>query len=142
MTDNDVGYKSPPKSRRFRPGVSGNPKGPPKRKPPALAETIEKVLNAKIEYREGGRTRFATARELSLRMLVDRAAKGDVAAAEHVLKVLERAERNGDVDVTRIEIRDWLPDFPGQSGAQKAEKFAASRDSRGANDSAVGTAEE
>ena len=54
MADYEVGYGKPPKSRRFQPGVSGNPKGRPKRKPLALAETIEKVLNAKIEYRERG----------------------------------------------------------------------------------------
>jgi hypothetical protein len=142
MTDDDVGYKRPPKSRQFRPGVSGNPKGRPKRKPPALAETIEEVLNAKIEYREGGRTKTATACELSLRMLVDRAVKGDVAAAEHMLKIRKRAERNGDAGVERIEISDWLPDYPGQSGEQKAQELAASRDGRGAIDSAAGAAEE
>jgi len=40
MADYEVGYGKPPKSRRFQPGVSGNPKGRPKRKPLALAETI------------------------------------------------------------------------------------------------------
>lgn len=77
MADYEVGYGKPPKSRRFQPGVSGNPKGRPKRKPLALAETIEKVLNAKIEYRERGQTRFASAQELSIKMLVDRAVSGD-----------------------------------------------------------------
>ena len=34
MTEDDeaVGYKSPPRSTRYRAGVSGNPKGRPKRK--------------------------------------------------------------------------------------------------------------
>jgi hypothetical protein len=97
------------------------------RKPLALAETIEKVLNAKIEYRERGQTRFASAQELSIKMLVDRAVSGDLEAAEIVLKIRERAERYGDAGVEQIEISDWLPDHPGQSGEQKAQDLKASR---------------
>lgn len=93
----------------------------------ALAETIEKVLNAKIEYRERGQTRFASAQELSIKMLVDRAVSGDLEAAEIVLKIRERAERYGDAGVEQIEISDWLPDYPGQSGEQKAQDLKASR---------------
>ena len=127
MADYEVGYGEPPKSRRFQPGVSGNPKGRPKRKPLALAEMIEKVLNAKIEYRERGRTRFASAQELSIKMLVDRAVSGDLETAEIVLKIRERAERYGDAGVEQIEISDWLPDYPGQSGEQKAQDLKESR---------------
>ena len=99
----------------------------PKRGPVAFAETIEKVLNAKIEYRERGRTKVASAQELSLRMLVDRAASGDLEAAEIVLKIRERAERYGDAGVELIEISDWMPDYPGQSGEQKAKDLKTSR---------------
>ena len=66
VADYEVGYGKP----RFQAGASGNPKGRPKRGPVAFAETIEKVLNAKIEYRKRGRTKVATAQELSLKMLV------------------------------------------------------------------------
>jgi hypothetical protein len=127
MTDYEVGYGKPPKSRRFQAGVSGNPKGRPKHRPVALAATIEKVLNAKIEYRERGRTKFASAQELSLRMLVDRAVSGDLEAAEIVLTIRERAERYGDAGVEQIEISDWMPDYPGQSGEQKTEGLKTSR---------------
>jgi hypothetical protein len=127
MADYEIGYGKPPKSRRFQAGVSGNPKGRPKRGPIAFAETIEKILNAKIEYRERGRTKVATAQELSLRMLVDRAVSGDLEAAEIVLKIRERAERTGDAGVEQIEISDWMPDYPGQSGEQKAKNLKTSR---------------
>lgn len=127
MADYEVGYGKPPKSRRFQAGASGNPKGRPKRGPVAFAETIEKVLNAKIEYRERGRTKVASAQELSLRMLVDRAVSGDLEAAEIVLKIRERAERTGDAGVEQIEISDWMPDYPGQSGEQKAKDLKTSR---------------
>jgi hypothetical protein len=116
MTDYEVGYKRPPKSRRFKVGVSGNPRGCPKRKSTPLAEMINEVLNAEIAYRERGRTKVALGQELDLRMLVDRAVSGDLQAAELVLKMLERLDRHGDGGVERILIRDWLPDYSGQSG--------------------------
>jgi hypothetical protein len=85
MASHEIGYGKPPLSGRFRAGVSGNPKGRPKRKPTPLAERIKTVLNAPIEYRERGRTKVATYRELSLKMLVDRAISGDLGAAELVV---------------------------------------------------------
>jgi hypothetical protein len=73
MASYEIGYGKPPVSGRFRPGVSGNPKGCPKRRPTPLAERIKTMLNAPVEYRERGRTKVATYRELSLKMLVDKA---------------------------------------------------------------------
>ena len=127
MADYEIGYKKPPKSGRFKRGVSGNPKGRPKKKPISLAETINNVLDAPIKYREGGQTKVATGRELSLKMLVDRAVNGDLEAAERLPKVLEHAERYGDAGVEQIAISDWLPDYPGQSGELKAQELEASR---------------
>ena len=88
MASYETGYGKPPLSGRFRPGASGNPKGRPKRNPTPLAERIKTVLNAPIEYRERGRTKFATYRELSLKMLVDRAISGDLAAARRLQRRL------------------------------------------------------
>ena len=128
MTEYDVGYGKPPKSRRFKAGVSGNPKGRPKRGPIPLAETIDEVLNAQIEYRERGRTKVASAQELSLRVLVDRAVKGDLEAVETVLTICERADRYEDTGVEQIAISDWLPEYPSQSGEQKARDLEARRE--------------
>ena len=82
MADYEIGYGKPPRSRRFQPGVSGNPRGRPKKKSSPLVETINKVLSAAIQYRVRGRTKVASALELSLKMLVDRAVSGDLEAAE------------------------------------------------------------
>ncbi len=128
MADYDIGYGKPPLSGLFRVGVSGNPRGRPRRSARPLAERIRAVLNAPIEYRERGRTRLATYRELSLKMLVDKAIGGDLGAAELALRILTRAERYGDPGVDPILVENWIADYPGQTADQKTADIAAGRD--------------
>ena len=130
MASYEVGYGKPPVSRRFRPGVSGNPKRRPKRRPTALAERIKTVLNSPISYRERGRTKVATYREPSLKMLVDKAIGGDLDAADLALKILAHAERYGDPGVDPITVENWIGDYPDQSANQKTADFAAGRDAK------------
>jgi hypothetical protein len=124
MHDYEVGYGKPPKSSRFKPGTSGNPRGRPKREPPKLAVIIRNVLSAPIAYREQGRTKTITRYALSLKMLVERAIKGDLAAAELVVKVRAHAQRFGKLGIDTLQIRDWLPDYPGQTADQKTQDSA------------------
>jgi len=124
MSDDIVGYGKPPKASRFKPGISGNPKGRPKRQAPALAEIIGAALNAPVQYQERGRSKTTTRNELSLRLLVERAVKGDLKAAEFLLNVRSHAQRHGEVGVNRLRIINWLPD-PGQTADQKTKEFAA-----------------
>jgi hypothetical protein len=128
MADYKVGYGKPPLSGRFRSGISGNPKGRPRRGPTPLPKIIENALNEQIEYREGGKTKVATFRELSLKLLVDRAINGDLDAAELVLKIQIRAQRYGDAGVDPILVENWLADHPGQTANQKTADLAAGRD--------------
>lgn len=128
MASYETGYGKPPLSGRFRHGASGNPKGRPKRNPTPLAERIKAVLNAPIEYRERGRTKVATYRELSLKMLVDRAISGDLGAAELAVKIVARAERYGDPGVDPIQVENWIADYPDQTANQKTADFMAGRD--------------
>jgi hypothetical protein len=122
----EVGYGKPPRRSRFKPGISGNPKGRPKRRPSALAKVIRNVLSAPIEYREKGRLKSVTSLELSLKMLIERAIKGDLTAAELVLKVRAHGQRYGEAGIDRLHITDWLPDYPGQTANQKTAEFARS----------------
>ena len=123
MAEYVVGYGKPPKNSRFKPGRSGNPGGRPKRKPVPVADLISETLNAPIVYQEHGRSKVATRQELSLRILVARAASGDIGAAENLLKVRERAERFGDAGVNILAIIDWMPDYEGQTAEQKTRDF-------------------
>jgi hypothetical protein len=83
VDDYDAGYGKPPKKTRFKPRTSGNLKGRPVRDPSLLGEIVNSVLEAPVQYRENGRTRTASRREVTLKLLVQRAIKGDVGAADN-----------------------------------------------------------
>jgi hypothetical protein len=128
MSNDDVGYGRPPKNTRFKAGVSGNPKGRPKRSPMALAEIVGKVLNAPIEYRDQGRIKTASRLEVSLKLLVDRAVKGSIHDAGRILAARAHAQQFGDVGMEQLIITDWLPDYRGQTADQKTREFATTSD--------------
>jgi hypothetical protein len=125
MSGYEVGYKKPPEQSRFKKGVSPNLKGRPKRKPLAAGDIINNVLNAPAEYRERGQTKKSTRQELTLRNYVRLALKGDVKAADMLLRLRAHAQRFGDAATNRFEVTDWLPDYPGQTGEQKTREFAS-----------------
>ena len=127
MADKKIGYGNPPDATKFKRGVSGNPKGRPKREPTALGEIVRNALNSPVRYLEKGRAKTTTLRELTLKLLIERAAKGELAAAEHVLKVRAQAKRDGEVGIETLRIVDWLPDQDGQTGEQKTSGFEADR---------------
>ena len=83
--DYAVGYCKPPKSSRFKKGVSGNPGGRPPRPKLAndLRSMLERVANEEIEIRGQKMSYF----EIELRSLQHKAAKGDVTASRHLAKL-------------------------------------------------------
>jgi hypothetical protein len=115
MSEYGIGYK---------PGISGNPRGRPKRKSLSLAEIIERVLGTPVTFREKGRHKSATRDELCLKMIIDSALKGNLVSAGLVLKIRAHARQFGNAAADTIEIRNWLPDHAGQTADQKAHDAA------------------
>ena len=130
MSDDTVGYGRPPRRFQFKKGISGNPNGRPKRKPFSIAETIGSILDEATTYRENGKIKTVSRRELSARNHVRLALNGDIRSAAVVLKLLAHAHRYGDVGARKIFVTDWLPDYEGQTGAQKTKEFAAEQKAR------------
>jgi hypothetical protein len=116
---NKSGRRNPPKHSRFKKGVSGNPKGRPKRKRQLVGEIVSEVQNTPTAYREGGRTKLASRLELALKKLVNSALEGDARSAADLFAHRAQAERNNGAKFEKIIVEDWVPDFPGQTGEQK-----------------------
>ena len=124
----EVGYGRPPIEGRFKPGVSGNPKGRPKRQASAVADHIDHVLAMPMTVRERGRPRVTTRADAVIKMVVSQALAGDLSATQDLLRLIRQAERSGFTTDTRIEIADWLPDHPRQTAKQKTQEVALRRE--------------
>ncbi|NQU58457.1 MAG: hypothetical protein HQ513_14585 [Rhodospirillales bacterium] len=73
--DYKVGYGKPPMHTRFKPGQSGNLKGPPK-KPQQKTIDVAKVLDEPVRVTKGKKRLSMSAFEAGFRKLVSRAVKG------------------------------------------------------------------
>jgi hypothetical protein len=91
-TDYQVGYKRPPRHRRFRKGVSGNPKGRPKGTL-NIATLFWKILHQKIRVNGPDGSRLMPKLEVTFNQLINRGLKGDPKA---VREVVHYAQTFGD----------------------------------------------
>lgn len=96
----DVGYRKPPTSTRFRKGQSGNPRGRPRNRRRELP--YDTVLGQMVTIREEGRERRVTAAEAFLLHLTKRGLQGDSAAARASLAAIETARLVGRRDELAI----------------------------------------
>ena len=97
MTERDdvVGYKSPPRSTRYPAGVSGNPKGRPKRK---RGLPYAWILDRMVRIKDGLGARQVTAEEAFLFYLRKKAVDGDESAQERLEEIQAfRRERDPDL---------------------------------------------
>ena len=109
MSSGKGGYGDPPEHSRFKKGVSGNLKGRPKRQPLEVGDVVRAVMDVAVEYREGGRNQKASRRMLSVRRYLQKALKGDVGAAEALLRIRAQAQVKQGTAPQVVEICDLLP---------------------------------
>lgn len=87
MTEQDddiVGYRRPPKGKRFQPGQSGNPKGRPKKQPSPQYD-LAAELTAKVSISENGRVRRMSRQQAIFRILTAAALNQDMRAIKILL---------------------------------------------------------
>jgi len=91
--DYKVGPGRPPKEYRFKPGQSGNPKGP-KRKPkpmaPDLKAALERALHEPIKLKQGERERTMTMAEAGIKQLVAQFVKGNHQARRDLIVLADK----------------------------------------------------
>lgn len=101
----EIGYKRPPRSTRFRQGQSGNPRGRPRNRRREIP--YDTVLGQMVSIREDGRERRVTAAEAFLLQLTRKGLQGDSASARASLQAIEAARAKimpdgPTIDVIRI----------------------------------------
>src|SRR2546429_7433523 len=85
----EIGYRKPPKTTRFKPGKSGNPKGRP-RGSTTLATDLSAELSEQITVREGGQARRVTKQRALIKSLTAQALQGDVRVTTALLALYAR----------------------------------------------------
>jgi Family of unknown function (DUF5681) len=95
--DDGVGYKNPPRSTRYRAGVSGNPKGRPRRKDRGLP--YAKILDRMVTINEGLVAHRVTAEQAFVLYLRKKAVDGNEAAQDQLEEIRAfRREHDPDLD--------------------------------------------
>jgi hypothetical protein len=88
--EKDVGPGRPPKDTRFKPGVSGNPKGRPKGSV-NLRTRVTRQLRQRVPVTRHGRQVKMLKADLIAHQIVDAAAKGNLKAALWTVQVDDEA---------------------------------------------------
>lgn len=88
--DYEVGYGKPPKSCQFRKGVSGNPRGRPKRAADFESKLLRE-LNSLMTINENGKRKVITKDEGIAKQYVNRAVSGHVPSMRLVDNWRQRA---------------------------------------------------
>jgi hypothetical protein len=89
MGNYKVGYGKPPKTKQFKRGRSGNPKGRPKGSR-NLATDLAAELGEPITVREDGRSRRVSKQRALIKSLMAKALQGDVRATGAMLALYTR----------------------------------------------------
>lgn len=112
MSDSDnyqVGYCRPPKTTRFKPGQSGNPKGRPK----GAMDThrlIDAILNKKVSATIDGVPIRISKKQAMLLRLANNAASGDLKSMQvllpHLLQIDEKKAARARMQAENLSAND------------------------------------
>jgi hypothetical protein len=101
----EVGYRNPPRSTRFKPGQSGNPKGRPKGTL-NMATVLERTLRERVVVNENGKRKTVSKLEAAAKQLANKAASGDLKALQLLTALVRSAEERAIQGVVPNSVTD------------------------------------
>src|SRR5215469_6444555 len=121
----EVGHRRPPKHTRFKPGISGNPKGRPRSRK-NLATVFDAASNERVSVIENGKRKTITMLEAIMKQVTRKAAGGDQPALRlfvdlHFRLHPEGKEGSGDIELMR-ELAAETADYFDQKKPKKKER--------------------
>jgi hypothetical protein len=128
--DAEVGYRRPPKSARFRPGQSGNPKGRPKGSL-NMQTVLMATLRKKVTINENGKRRQVTKYEAALIQQANKSASGDSRSFRLLIELAREAQEKQSAEgaaqpplkvVDQKIMTRLLERFQAQSKAENTQK--------------------
>lgn len=129
--DASVGYKRPPVATRFKPGVSGNPSGRPKKIKSLQTELLEE-LGEVMRIREGdAELEISKARAIA-KSLVGAAIDGNLRAATVLLALCSKGLGDADDAGDPANVphdNDILDDYVNREIRRRASEHAETNDS-------------
>jgi hypothetical protein len=105
--DYPVGYGKPPAHSQFKAGRSGNPNGRPKGAKGVRA-LVNGVLDETVRIAENGQPRAIQKRRAILMAMIAKAIKGDVRAADLIVKLMQTHDPKPPTDASGRTHEDWL----------------------------------
>jgi hypothetical protein len=143
--DEKVGYANPPHHTRFKPGVSGNPKGRPRwNEEGQLGQLLGREIYRPMRIQENGKRRSMPAVQIGVRRLVIAAAKGDPSAVKALVGLAQYQEQSASQQkkkfppMTIQERANRIMELLQKARLRNQKKDAAKLDSRStAKNSAV-----
>ena len=103
MASYKVGYKKPPQHSQFKSGNRANPHG---RRGKAgrrrESEIVYDIMHGRVDFREGGNSRRAPRIEVMIKSYGEAALRGDVRAAETLLKIRAEFSQNRAIEPALI----------------------------------------
>lgn len=97
----------PARDTRFRPGLSGNPKGRP-RKERSLLRHLEAELDVEMQVTENGEVFRLTKRQVLAKSMVNNALQGDQKALASLLRVLPLEKGDGNEEHAAVPLETVL----------------------------------
>jgi hypothetical protein len=104
MAHYEIGYKKPPRHSQFKPGNRANPHGRGKRKQKTESQIVYQIMNGSVEFRQGGKAKRAPRIELLIKSLGAAALKGDISAAEALLKIRQNFGKYRAIEPIVIQV--------------------------------------